>query len=59
MPTGYNGMWYDTYREGDDPSMQVLTIDNVLCTKNMRITDIQRVERNCPIMICSMLNLNC
>lgn len=44
LANGYNGMWYDTYREGDNPSMQVLTIDNVLCTKNMRITDIQRVE---------------
>ncbi len=44
VANGYKSMWYDTYREADDPSMNVFTIDNVLCTKNMRITDIQRVE---------------
>lgn len=44
IANGHNGQWFDTYGANDDPSMKVFTIDNIIATKNMKITHVDMVK---------------
>lgn len=44
IANGLNGKWFDTYSEDDDPSMRVFTIDNIIATKNIKITGVGMVK---------------
>lgn len=43
LANGHNGQWFDTYNANDDPSMKVFTIDNIIATKNIRLTHAEMV----------------
>lgn len=45
IANGKDGNWYDTFRL-EDPDMKVFTVDNVIATKNMRITDVEMVDND-------------
>ena len=40
---GYNDNWIDTFLK-EDPAMNVYSVDNILVTKNMKVTDIEFVK---------------
>ena len=43
IANGKDGKWLDTFN-GTDDSMKVLTVDNIITTKNIRITDVGTVH---------------
>ncbi|MDQ0360170.1 polysaccharide lyase family 8 super-sandwich domain-containing protein [Breznakia pachnodae] len=43
---GYNGQWFDTFNANDDPSMKVMTIDNIIVSKNINFKNQGMVENN-------------
>ena len=43
IANGKDGEWLDTFN-GTDDSMKVLTVDNIITTKNIRITDVGTVH---------------
>ena len=43
IANGKDGKWFDTFN-GTDDSMKVMTVDNIITTKNIRITDVGTVH---------------
>ena len=43
IANGKDGVWLDTFK-GTDDSMKVMTVDNIITTKNIRITDVGTVH---------------
>lgn len=43
IANGKDGVWFDTFN-GTDDSMKVMTVDNIITSKNIRITDVGTVH---------------
>lgn len=43
---GHAGQWFDTYNANDDPNMKVMTIDNIIVSKNINFKNQGMVENN-------------
>lgn len=43
LSNGKDGAWYDTYT-GEDPAMKVMSVDNIITSKNIDIREVKMVE---------------
>lgn len=45
LTNGHDGTWHDTYNQ-EDSTMKVFSIDNIITTRNLRLTDMGVVENS-------------
>lgn len=43
LSNGKDGAWYDTYN-GEDPAMKVMSVDNIITSKNIEIQQVKMIE---------------